>query len=144
SGPGGNLSIGSTDAEYTHRLRDVLHRPFAQIFESHFELVAHRITDGARHENRSRIGNAFKPCRDVDAVAIDVAIFDDDIAQVDADAEFDAALLGFGAIALGHAGLDSGRAAYSFDPAGKIAQHSVAGPLDDAAPVSGDLGPNTF
>ena len=37
----------------------------------------------------ARLGNAFERERDVDAVAEDVVVVDDDVADVDADAEFD-------------------------------------------------------
>ena len=64
---------------------------------------------------------------------------DDDVAQVDADAEFDARLVGRAAVAVGHAGLDGDGAAHRLDGAGEIDQQAVAGALDDAAAVGGDM-----
>ena len=44
-----------------------------------------------------------------------------------------------GAVAVGHAGLDGDGAAHRFDGAGEIDQQAVAGALDDAAAVGGDV-----
>ena len=81
----------------------------------------------------------FQAGGDVDAVAVDVLAFDDDVAQVDADAELDARLVGRAAVAVGHAGLDGDGAAHRLDGAGEIDQQAVAGALDDAAAVGGDM-----
>ena len=83
---------------------------------------------------------SFEPGRDVDAVAKDVAILDDDVALVDADAELDAALRWQRGIAFGHCRLHFGRASERVDDAGKLDQQAVAGGLDDAALMVGDLG----
>ena len=46
-------------------------------------------------------GDAFEPRGDVDAVAEDVVVLDDDVAEIDADAEFDAPVLGDVVVAVG-------------------------------------------
>ena len=46
--------------------------------------------DPSRDADAPRIGQAFEPGRDVDAVAKDVAILDDDVAHIDADTQIDA------------------------------------------------------
>ena len=61
------------------------------------------------------------------------------IAEIDADAQFDAAVSPDAGVALGHRLLHRDRAADRIDDAGKLHQHAVAGGLDDAAPVLGDL-----
>src|SRR5690606_10312522 len=43
--------------------------------------VEHRL----RHHDAARIGERFKPCRDVDAIAIEIAAVLHDIAEIDAD-----------------------------------------------------------
>ena len=104
------------------------------------ELVAHRIAHRARDEDAARLGEPLQAGGDVDAVAEDVVALDDDVAEVDADAEFDARLVGRAAVAVGHAGLDLDGAAHRLDDAGELDQQAVAGALDDAAAVVGDCG----
>src|SRR5262249_41223060 len=63
----------------------------------------------------------------------------DDVADIDADAELNP-LVGCNlGIALKHPALDIHRAAHRVDNADKFHQHTVAGGLDDAAAVLGDL-----
>jgi len=52
-----------------------------------FELVADTSSDA----DPARFGKAFQARRDVDAVAADVLVFDDDVSGVDPDAELDPA-----------------------------------------------------
>jgi hypothetical protein len=52
-------------------------------------LVAHRAADA----DPARLGQAFEPRRDIDAVAVNVVLVDDDVADIDADAELDPTLL---------------------------------------------------
>jgi hypothetical protein len=63
----------------------------ADAFEGTIEptLVVH----DARDEDRSGLGDPLQPRGDVDAVAVNIAIFDDYIARIDADAELDALVL---------------------------------------------------
>ncbi len=90
-------------------------------------------------EHPAGIGERLDPCGDVDAVAVEVVALDDHIAEIDADAQFDAALRRDARIPLGHRLLHRDRAAHRIDDAGKLDQQAVAGGLDDAAPVLGDL-----
>jgi hypothetical protein len=120
-------TIRPADAEYPYRPGDVLHRLLAQILQHDPQLVAHC----ARDEDRARLGEGLQARRDVDAVTVDVLTFDDDVSEIDADPELDAAFVERGAVTVGHAGLDR-------DCAGKIHQQPVAGALDDASAVRGD------
>ena len=82
---------------------------------------------------------AFQPGGDIDAVAENVVIVDDDVADMDADAKCDAAILRHGRIGLRHGALNVERAAHRVDRAGEFDQHAVAGRLDDAAAMFGDF-----
>ena len=84
--------------------------------------------------------SAFEPRRDVDPVAKDVVVLDDDVAEVNADAELDPAVRGAAALRSAIAALHLDRAAHRIDDAGEFHQQAVAGGLDDAATVFGDLG----
>ena len=48
-------------------------------------MFAHRLADG----DAAGFGELLQSCRDVDAVAEDVVFFDDDVAEIDSDAELD-------------------------------------------------------
>ena len=85
-------------------------------------------------------GDALEPRRHVDAVAEDVVALDDDVAEIDADAEFDAAVLRHVGVALAHPALDFGGAGDRVHDARELHQHAVAGQLDDAPLMLGDLG----
>src|SRR5262249_22295523 len=88
----------------------------------------------------ARLGDALQPRRDVDAVAVDILAFNDDVAKVDANPEFDAAAFGRGTVALNHARLDGDCTAHGLDRASEGHQQPIAGPLNDAATVSSDQG----
>jgi len=86
-----------------------------------------------------RLGQTFEPGGDVDAVAEDVALLDDDVALVNADAKLDATVRRQWFIALGQSRLHLGCAAQRVDNAGELDQEAVAGGLDDAAMMAGNL-----
>ena len=83
------------------------------------------------------------PRGDIDAVADEVAVaLFDDVAEMDADAELDAALGRQTRIALGHAVLHFDRAAHRVDHAAEFDEAAVAGALDDPAVMHADGGIN--
>ncbi len=94
----------------------------------------------ASSERRDAAGlrDAFEPRRDVDGVAQEVGAIDDDVAQVNADPERDAAVGGDLGVALRHAALHVQRAAPGVDDARKLDEDAVAGGLDDAAAMGRD------
>src|SRR6476619_3464030 len=85
------------------------------------------------------IGEGLDTRGDVDAVAIEVVALDDHVAEIDADAQLDAVVRRDTEVVLGHRLLHLDRAAHRVDDAGKLHQHTVAGRLDDAALMLGDL-----
>ena len=91
------------------------------------------IESGAGYANAAGLGHGFQPCGDIDAVAVNVIAFGDDVAQVYADAQLDAAGIGGGPIVNGHGALDGGGAFDGIDDAGEFDQRAVAHELDDAA-----------
>jgi len=131
-----------------HRTGDVFEALVAEIIEGEVEAAGGVFLDPGRDADPAGLGEGFEAGRDIDSVAEDVAILDDDIADIDADAEFDA-VVGFAGVALGHAPLPVGRAAQGVDDAGKLDEEPVPGGLDDAAAMLGDLrvdqlGPERF
>ena len=91
--------------------------------------------------DRARLGDAFQPRGDIDAVAhqIAVALFDH-VAQMDADPELDAALGRHARIALDHGVLNLDCATHRVHHAAELDQRAVAGAFDDPPVVHGDGG----
>ena len=119
--------------------RDVLDALLATIREPVGQLVANLVVDDAGNTDPAGLRQCFQPCSDIDAVAEDVVALDDDVAEIDADAEPNALLVGHFGLAVEHAALHLGGAAHGVDNAGKFRQQPVAGGLDDATMVLGDL-----
>ncbi len=83
--------------------------------------------------DRAGLGDALKPRGDIDAVAHQIAVaLLDDVAEMNADPEFDAALGRQAGVALDHAVLHFDRAAHRVDDAAELDEAAVAGALDDA------------
>jgi hypothetical protein len=112
---------------------------FAEIFEREVKLIAHLVAHDAAHTDPAGLGHGFEAGGDVDAVAVNVALVDDNIAEIDADAELDAPFNQDVSVALGHRALHLGRAAHCTHDAGKLDQRAVAGGFDKAAAVLLDL-----
>ena len=70
-----------------HRPLDVLQLCVALVREAKIELVAHLLMHRAGDGDASRLRDAFRPRRNVDAVAHQVVALDDDVADMDADAQ---------------------------------------------------------
>ena len=98
------------------------------------DVVSHRggETDAARLRERLQTG-----C-DIDAVAIEVAGFDDYVTQVDPYAELDPLLRRYTGIACDHAPLDIEGATHCLDNTGKLDQHTVTCEFHNPAAVLGD------
>jgi len=97
------------------------------------------VVDGIGDEHPAGIGQRFDPRGNVDAVAVDVVVFDDYVAEVDANAELDLLLLRGLGIALGHPLLHFDGAAHCVDHAGKFGQQAVACILYNAPSVTFDF-----
>ena len=67
------------------------------------------------------LGDALNPRRDIDAVAHEIAVgLLDDVAQMNANAEFDAPIFSHAGVALDHAVLHLDRATHRVDDAAKL------------------------
>ena len=106
--------------------------------------AADLIVDDARYADPARLGDPLQPGRDIHPVAVDVVALDDDVAEVDADPEYDPLVFRDRDVALGHPALHRDRAGDGLDDAREFDQDAVAGRLDDAALVLGDLGIDQF
>jgi hypothetical protein len=77
----------------------------------------------------------FEPGRQVDAIAVEILAIDHDVADIDADAEFDLAIIGDPGIAIMHAGLDLDSTARGVEHAAELDEEAVAHHLEDAPAV---------
>ena len=81
----------------------------------------------AGNTNSAGLGQCFQPRGDIDAVAEDVVAIGNHVAEIDADAPPDAALVGQIGLAVEHAALHLGGTAHRVDDAGELRQYAVAG-----------------
>src|ERR1700734_3268760 len=78
-----------------HRLCDVLEILSTKFAIGHIELALDLIKHLARDTDAAAISNSFEPSRDVNPFAEDVGALGDDVAEIDANAKFDALVLGY-------------------------------------------------
>src|SRR6185437_13892558 len=145
----GGVAVLDPDAEDLDGIGDVFGPPRAARLDADRDLAANLIGDRARDVDRTGLGQSLDPRRDIDAVAVNVVALDDDVADIDADAERDAVALGDVRVALGDALLHFDRACDRVHRAGEFDQCAVADELDGAAGVGGngridDLAPQGF
>src|SRR5262249_12373727 len=111
----------------------------AEIVKGDIEAVAHLLVRRCTEANPARLGQRFEPGGNVDAVAEDVVILDDDVAGIDAHAKFDASLCRFFGVPPGPRALHSARPAHRIADADNPDQPPFAGGLDDPATMLGFL-----
>src|SRR6266478_8408556 len=88
------------------RSRDVLQRDLALVVETHIDPVTDLIVNSTRDRNAARHSDAFEPRCNIDAIAEDIVVVDDDVSQMDADAELDPLGLGYLRVLVSHAALN--------------------------------------
>src|SRR5262249_20543616 len=93
-----------------------------------------------RDANAARLRNAFKTGGDIDAIAKDVVVIDNDVADVNADAKFNALGRRHRGILLHHGTLHLNGASGGIDRTSELDQHAIAGRLDDPPAMRGDGG----
>ena len=127
-----------------NRPADVFDLLLAEIRVRELEPVADLIADRRGDADSPGLRHGLEPRRHVDAVAEDVAVFDDDIAEIEADAVEQGARRRHVAIAPRHALLKIDGANQRVRHALELHQHAVAGGFDQAAPAFGDRGIDDF
>ena len=112
---------------------DILQRLFAGIPPRQIQLACYVFMDAPRDRYPSWLSQRLKPCRHIDAITVDVFTVGDDLALIDADAEFQATRLGSVHVAVCEQLLDCGSAADRANHASELGQNTVACRVDDAA-----------
>jgi hypothetical protein len=119
--------------------RDVLDALLTHVVERVGQPVADLVAHRPGNADPSGLGERLQARCDIDSVAEDVAVFGDHVAEVDADPEPDAPLVGDHGLTVDHPALHFGGAAHRVNDAPEFREQAVAGILDDAAPVLRDL-----
>ncbi len=92
---------------------------------------------GARYQDATGRRLGLEARGDVHAVAEQIVVLDDQVAEMQPHAEQDGAILGLGAGLLANRLLQLDGGGERVDGAGELHQHAVAGQLDDAAAALG-------
>ena len=121
-----------------HRRRDVLHFLGADIRELHRQLVGNLFVHRARDADAADLGEALEACRDIDAIAEEIAVPLDDIADGDADAKRHLPARRIRHVPGAQAFLDVDRTAHGFDCARKFGEDGVTCGVEDPAAALGD------
>src|SRR5262249_31286829 len=112
---------------------------FASILERIVEFVSHLPICVLGDANATRLRNAFKSGGDVDPVAKNIALFNDDVPDVNTDAELYLPVRRHRFVPQVHPTLDFNGAAPCVYRTCELDQDSIACSLDDAAAMFGDL-----
>jgi hypothetical protein len=112
----------------------------AEIVERSFDLALDLIMDHRRDVHLPGVAQAFEASGHVHAVAVDVILIHDDVAEIDTDVQFDPVTLWHFLVAPGKATLDLGRALGRVHRTRELDQHAITSGLDDATVVIGDAG----
>jgi len=128
-----------SDAVDADRASDILQALLADALEGAIEPTLDPVVHKARDADPSGLGNPLQPRGDVGAVTVNIAIFDDHIARIYADAELDSLVLAARVVVSRNIPVQRDGAGDGFDHALKLDKQPVAGGLDDASLVLGDL-----
>ena len=110
---------------------DVLQRSLAKILKREAGLASDLLKSVTREAHAAWFALVLDPRSDIDAVAKNVALVNDDFPNVDADPKRD--FLGRVDVPFRHLALHRHRACHRVNGAGELNQHAVTGGLDDAA-----------
>ena len=102
------------------------------------ELIAHLPIGVLGDADRAGLRDAFEPRCNVDPIAEDIALLDDDVTDMNADTDFDALFIRNASIALRHSALRLDSAARGVHGTDELDQYAVAGAFDDTAAMLRD------
>jgi hypothetical protein len=105
---------------------------------------AHLVPNDTADADPTRLGQRLQTRRDIYAIAEDVVLLSDHVAEIDPDPELDPLFRRGPRVPLGHAALDLKRATNGVDHARELGKEAVAGVLHNPAAVFGDLGVDQF
>ena len=113
-----------------YRTCNVLEFAIAIVEEGHLDRWQRIVLDPLRNQYAARFGHAFEPRRNIDPLAVDIAVFNDDVAQVNSDTQYNSLFLGRCSLSPDHSLLQLDRATYCLCGAREFSQKSVTGQLE--------------
>ena len=128
------------DAPDPHRFGDILQGLRTQILKRCIYLATNLPTSVVRDADTAGLCNPFETHRNIDPVTKDIVFFDNNITDVNADAEFDTLVLRHVDILFGHAALNFVGASDGVDHAGELGNSAVPGILDNTSVMLSDFG----
>ncbi len=99
-------------------------------YEGRLQSACDGIVDVTRNHDATRRRLGLQPCRHVDAIAVEIVAFDDQVAEMQPDAENNGGVLGLILIGFGHYLLELNSGAKRINSAGKLDQRTVARQFD--------------
>src|SRR5258708_32044552 len=114
------------DLVHVDWVRDVFYAVGPAVREEKVGLSARLVVDAPADAYRSRRSQGLKPSRDIDAVSVNVALIDEDVARIDSDPQLHSIRLI--RLTRSKSALDIEGATYRIHPAHKPDQQSVAHP----------------
>jgi hypothetical protein len=118
--------------------RDVFKFLLAEVLKLDVDLIADLAISVVRDANAARLRDAFQSRGNVNAVAENIAVLDDDVADMNANTDFNTQVSRDALITLRHSLLCLDRTTRGINSAPEFDQESVAGAFDNAAVVLGD------
>ena len=107
--------LSETNSVDPHRPSNVFEALVTQILERKVKLTRSVFLNTGRNADPARISQTFEPSRHVHAVTKDVAVLNNDIADIDAYSKFDPASRRHIGVKRGHAALPFGRTPQGID-----------------------------
>ncbi len=120
------------------RAIDILDTYVAAVLETNVDPIADALVDDRGDADPTGLGEGFQSRGDVDTLAVDIVVFNDDIAEIDADSEHDGRLARGCTWQRGARALHRKGAVYSIDHAAELDDGTITDQLHDAAVVGGD------
>ena len=111
-----------------------------QILKRYIYLATNLPTSVVRDADTAGLCNPFETHRNIDPVTKDIVFFDNNITDVNADAEFDPLVLRHVDILFGHAALNFVGTSDGVDHAGELGNSAVPGILDNTSVMLSDFG----
>ncbi len=130
----------SADAERPNRLTDILDPLRPQVVEVHLDFRDDLLMDTAGNDHGTGLRQPLQTRGDVHAIAEDIVVLNDNIAEIDANSELDAAGLWRFRVSRRHAILKRHGAPDGIHHAGELGQEPIPRRLDNPSSVLGDAG----
>ena len=111
----------------------------ANVVEVKVELTCSIFLHACGYTDTARLSQALKSGCDVDGVAEDIAVLDNDVAGIDADAELNAIFQWYSRVSLDDCGLDLGCTPQCVHDTAELGEEAITRRFEEPAVMRGDL-----